>query len=167
MEYNGGVVIPVRREVYCTMSNNDINNSGAIHSAGEIEIDAAVENLDKVLSFVTSHLEEKSCSFKELNRISLAVEEVFVNIANYAYSPEVGKARVRVEVTNEPVTVSITFIDHGKPYDPFARPDPDVSLSVSERKIGGLGVFLVKRTMDDVYYEYKDGCNILRLQKNL
>ena len=148
------------------MSDNE-KNIGLSGSAGEIETEAAVENLDEVLSFVTSYLEDKACSVRDLNRISLAVEEVFVNIANYAYSPEVGRAMVRIEVSYEPVTVSITFIDNGKPYDPFARPDPDVTLSASERKIGGLGVFIVKKTMDDVSYEYKDGCNILRLIKKL
>lgn len=88
-----------------------------------------------------------------------------MNIASYAYAPEKGRATVRVEVAQDPVTVTITFLDHGMPYDPLAKEDPDVALPAQERGIGGLGVFLVKKTMDDVTYEYKDGQNILRIKK--
>ena len=75
-------------------------------------------------------------------------------------------AKIRVEVGGEPLGVTITFIDSGMHYDPLAKEDPDVTLSAEERKIGGLGVFLVKNTMDDITYEYKDGQNILSLRKN-
>ena len=100
-------------------------------------------------------------------QISLAAEEVFVNIAHYAYAPDKGRAVVRVEVSGDPVSVTITFMDHGMPYDPLGNEDPDLTLSAEERQIGGLGVFLVKKTMDDVNYEYKNGQNILTLKKNL
>ena len=100
-------------------------------------------------------------------QIELAVEEVFINIASYAYLPGKGNATVRVEVTENPVSVTITFIDRGVPYDPLAKDDPDVTASAENRAIGGLGVFMVKKTMDDVAYEYRDGQNILTLKKNL
>ena len=74
---------------------------------------------------------------------------------------------MRVEVSDEPITVTLTFIDNGAPYDPLARRDPDVSLSAEDREIGGLGIFLTKKTMDDVRYEYKDGKNILTLEKHI
>ena len=107
-------------------------------------------------------------SNQEINKkIYLACEEIFVNIANYAYSPNVGKATVRVEVSRDPVAVSITFMDNGKPFDPTAKADPDVTLSAGERQIGGLGIFMTKKLMDGVKYEYKDGRNILRIEKNL
>ena len=147
--------------------STELINSRKDFSGGEIEIIAENKNLNEVLSFVNSQLENSACSFKELTQINLAVEEIFVNISNYAYSPETGKARVRVELTEEPVTVLITFIDNGKPYDPLKAEDPDITLPVGKRQIGGLGVFLVKKTMDHVKYEYKDGCNILTLRKNL
>ena len=99
--------------------------------------------------------------------LALAVEEVFVNIANYAYAPETGPARVRVEVAEEPLCASITFIDHGVPYDPLAKEDPDITLSAEDREVGGLGVFMTKQLMDDVRYEYVDGCNILTISKDL
>lgn len=134
---------------------------------GEIEVDAEKSNLSTVISFIESRLNETNCSAKELMQISLASEEIFVNISDYAYGSRKGKARVRVEVSGAPVTVTITFIDNGRPYDPLKLSDPDITLPAEKRKIGGLGVFLVKKTMDDVDYEYKEGQNILRLKKNI
>ena len=133
----------------------------------ELELDALVENLTQVTAFVNNHLEAIDCPMKAQMQIELAVEEIFVNIANYAYAPEKGRATVRVEVMDDSVTVTITFIDRGVAYDPLAKEDPDVTLSAQERKIGGLGIFMTKKAMDDVSYEYKDGQNILTLIKNL
>jgi anti-sigma regulatory factor (Ser/Thr protein kinase) len=104
---------------------------------------------------------------KDQMQIELAVEEIFVNIAKYAYSPEVGRAKVRVELEQDPLKVIITFIDQGMPYDPLAKDDPDTTLSAEERQIGGLGVYMVKKTMDDITYEYKNGQNILTIKKKL
>ena len=89
------------------------------------------------------------------------------DLVNYAYDNEMGKATIQVEVNKEPLSVVITFIDQGKPYDPLAKPDPDITLSALERPIGGLGIFMVKKSMDNVKYEYKDGSNILTIEKNL
>ena len=133
----------------------------------ELEIEALTDNLPKVLEFIDTKLEELECSMKAQMQIDIAVEEIFVNIAHYAYAPEIGNAKVRVEVEEEPLTVMITFIDQGMPYDPLARQDPDLTLPAEERDIGGLGVFLTKKMMDDVSYEYKDGSNVLRLKKRL
>ena len=133
----------------------------------ELCVEAAVENLDTVLEFVDNILDESGCSPKAKMQLDIAVEELFVNIAHYAYSPEVGNATVRVETRAEPLQVIITFIDHGVPYDPLAKPDPDVTLSAEDRPIGGLGIYLVKKSMDLVRYTYQDGKNILSIQKNL
>ncbi|MBQ8119770.1 MAG: ATP-binding protein [Ruminococcus sp.] len=133
----------------------------------ELVIDALTENLPQVLSFVDEQLEAAQCPVKIQMQIDIAVEEIFVNIAHYAYEQEVGTAAVRVEVTNEPPAVQITFIDQGIPYDPLAKADPDVTLSIEERQIGGLGIFMVKKTMDDVEYKYLDGHNVLTLKKGL
>jgi len=100
-------------------------------------------------------------------QIDIAIDELFGNIAHYAYNPEIGQATVRVEVIEEPLSVVITFIDNGVPYDPLAKADPDTTLSAEERGIGGLGVYMVKKSMDDITYEYKDGQNILKIKKNL
>lgn len=100
-------------------------------------------------------------------QIDIAVEEIFVNIARCAYAPEVGNAIIRIETLADPPSVDITFIDSGIPYDPLAKADPDITLSAEERQIGGLGIFMVKRSMDDVRYEYLDGHNVLTLKKGL
>lgn len=133
----------------------------------ELELEAKLENLGEVMAFVDEQLETAGCSMKIQMQIDLAVEEIFVNVANYAYSPEVGPATVRVEVKPDGSAVIITFIDQGVPYDPLAKTDPDVTLSVDERQIGGLGIFLTKKNMDDVTYEYVNGSNVLTLKKNL
>lgn len=133
----------------------------------EIEIEATVDNLSQVAEFVDRHLEAVECPAKAQMQIDIAVEEIFVNIANYAYGSGKGKTTVRVELKGEPVAVAITFMDHGSPYDPLEKEDPDVTLSAEEREIGGLGIFMTKKTMDEVYYEYRDGRNILTLKKNL
>lgn len=133
----------------------------------ELTIEATTENIDAVTDFVNSQLEELDCSLKIQSQVDIAIDELFGNIAHYAYNPETGYATVQVEVTEDPLTVVITFIDDGVPYDPLAKDDPDTSLSAEERQIGGLGIYMVKKTMDDISYEYKDGRNILKIRKNL
>ena len=133
----------------------------------ELTIDATVENIAVVTEFVDGELENLDCPMKAELQINVAIDELFGNIAHYAYDPETGPATVRVEVEEDPLAVLITFIDNGKPYDPLSAAEPDVTLSAEDRGIGGLGVFLVKKTMDDVNYEYKDGQNILRIRKNM
>ncbi|MBQ7624858.1 MAG: ATP-binding protein [Clostridia bacterium] len=130
-----------------------------------LEIDAEVDNLQKVLDYIDARLEAADCSPKTEMQINLAAEEIFVNIANYAYAPGKGKAFVRAEVSGEPRALTLTFIDGGVPYDPLKKEDPDVTLSAEERQIGGLGIYLTKQIMDGVSYEYKDGKNILTLKK--
>lgn len=133
----------------------------------ELTIDATLENIPAVTAFVDTLLEMWDCPLKAQMQINIAIDELFSNIAQYAYDPETGPATVRVEVQEEPLAVIITFIDRGKPYDPLSLRDPDVTLPAEERDLGGLGVFLVKKTMDDVSYEYRDGQNILRIRKNI
>ena len=133
----------------------------------EFETEAKSDNLPQVLSFIEQHLEKYGCLPKEQMQIAVAAEEIFVNIANYAYSPEVGKVTVRVEVSEDPITVTITFMDNGKPFDPTKKTDPNVSLPAEEREIGGLGIFMTKKMMDDVVYEYYEGKNILTLKKGI
>ena len=133
----------------------------------ELTITATVENIEAVTDFVNEQLEAIDCPMKAQMQIDIAIDELFGNIAHYAYNPEVGDATVRVEVIEEPLAVVITFIDKGVPYDPLAKADPDITLSAEEREIGGLGIFMVKKSMDDITYEYKDGQNILKIRKNI
>ena len=142
-------------------------------SAINLTIEANTDNLDKVLSFVDQRLEELDCSMKVQMQIDLAIEEVYVNVAQYAYQhlpPEErrkGMVSICVEDLDDPKRVEVTFADEGIPFDPLAKEDPDVTLNADSRPIGGLGIFMVKKSMDSVEYEYKDGSNILTLVKNL
>lgn len=133
----------------------------------ELNISATIENIAAVTAFVDEQLEELDCPMKTQLQVDVAIDELFGNIAHYAYNPEVGAATVRVEVTENPLSVVITFIDNGVPYDPLAKADPDVTLSAEEREIGGLGIYMVKKSMDDISYEYKNGQNILRIKKHI
>ena len=133
----------------------------------ELTLPATIENIETVIDFVNGQLEEIKCPLKAQMQIDIAIDELFGNIAHYAYNPETGPATVRVEVTEDPIAVVITFIARGVPYDPLKKEDPDITLSAEERAIGGLGIFMVKKTMDEISYEYKDGKNILRIKKNM
>ena len=133
----------------------------------ELTIAATVENIESVTDFVNEQLEALDCPMKAQMQIDIAIDELFGNIAHYAYNPEIGKATVRVEVIEDPLAVTITFIDNGVPYDPLAKADPDTTLSAEEREIGGLGIYMVKKSMDDITYEYKDGQNILTIKKKI
>lgn len=132
----------------------------------KLTLPAVTENIEKVTDFVNGLLEAADCPPKAMMQIDVAIDELFGNIANYAYGSETGDATVGVEIT-EDRTVIITFADSGVPYDPLQKPDPDVTLSAEEREIGGLGIFMVKKTMDDMVYEYAEGQNILSIKKNI
>ena len=133
----------------------------------ELELDAEVENLGEVQAFVDARLEAVDCPVKTQMQIDLAVEEIFVNIASYAYDPGKGKATVRVKTAEDPPSVTITFLDRGIPYDPLKREDPNTKLPAEERDMGGLGIYMTKKIMDQMIYAYEDGQNILTLKKNL
>ena len=133
----------------------------------ELTLAATVENIEKVTDFVNEELEALDCPMRAQTQIDIAIDELFGNIAHYAYGTEIGQATVRVEVIEDPLAVTITFIDNGVPYDPLAKVDPDITLSIEEREIGGLGIYMVKKSGDDIIYEYKNGQNILKIKKNL
>lgn len=133
----------------------------------ELTIDATIENIAAVTSFVDGELERLDCPMKTQMQVDIAIDELFGNIANYAYYPDIGAATVRVEITENPLAVVITFIDSGVPYNPLAKEDPDITLSAQERQIGGLGIYMAKKTMDDITYEYKEGQNILKIRKEI
>lgn len=124
-----------------------------------------MENLNDVMAFVDAELEKLDCPMRAQMQIDVAVEELFVNIAHYAYAPGEGAAQITVRAADG--MVEIEFRDSGVPYDPLAKADPDVSLSAEERQIGGLGIFMVKKTMDDMVYHYMDGQNVFKIRKKL
>lgn len=131
-------------------------------------VPAELEELDRVLEFVDRELEKHHCSMKVQMQIDIAVEEIYVNIAHYAYRPgQKGEAAIRCSVGGDPLQVTIQFMDNGVPYNPLNQKDPDITLSAEDRKIGGLGIFMVKKTMDNIRYDYKDGKNILTIDKTI
>ena len=133
----------------------------------ELTVEADRKNLLAVQAFIDEELEAADCPMATQIAIDVAVEELFVNVADYAYDGKTGKVTVQVSMHEDPASAVITFIDSGKPYDPLAKPDPDVTLAAKDREKGGLGIFMVKNSMDDMRYEYKDGKNVLTLVKEL
>lgn len=172
----------------------------------EITLPAIIDNIPKVTAFIDEQLESLDCPMKAQMQIDVAVDEIFCNIATYAYasgeatpdasesvfgeaasgasesafgeavsgakaadseSVAVGEATVRFSFEETSRLVSISFIDRGVPFDPLKKDDPNVALSLEERQIGGLGIFLVKKSMDHMAYRYENGQNILTIQKKI
>ena len=138
----------------------------------EITVAAEIANLERVTAFVEEALEELDCPMKPLMQFNVAVDELFSNIALYAYPSGTGEVTVRVsgeEACGETAgrVLAVTFIDQGTPYNPLEKQDPDVTLSAEDRPIGGLGIFMVKKSMDEVRYEYRDGSNVLCIRKRV
>ncbi|MBO4853254.1 MAG: ATP-binding protein [Schwartzia sp.] len=129
----------------------------------EVRIEAKVENLPAVIAFATETLTGR-CPPRSRMHVELVTEEIFVNIASYAYPETGGFVTIRRSGGEGPEGLTLTFIDGGVPYDPLQKPDPDLTLPLEERPIGGLGVFLVKELVDEVRYENKDGKNILTVR---
>ena len=128
---------------------------------------ARVDALPEVLGFVEEILESHECSMKNQTAICVAIEEVFVNVANYAYGEGSGDATLEIGFDEANRNVTFRLIDQGVPFDPLQKPDPDITLSVEKRQVGGLGIFIVKKTMDTVCYAYEDGKNILTMIKKI
>ena len=128
---------------------------------------AKTDALSEVLGFVEEMLESYECSMKNQTAICVAIEEVFVNVASYAYGE--GSGDVTLDIGFDEANRDVTFrlIDQGVPFDPLKKPDPDITLAIEERQVGGLGIFIVKKTMDTVHYAYEDGKNILTMIKKI
>ncbi|MBQ1509903.1 MAG: ATP-binding protein [Selenomonadaceae bacterium] len=133
----------------------------------ELVLEATVENLSVVNAFIDELLASVEYSLKKRFQLDLVVEEIFVNIANYAYGEGTGQAVLRFSLQQDPPKMKIVFMDEGVAYDPLAKDEPDVTLPIEERNIGGLGIFLVKKNVEDIQYERKDGKNILTIYKDL
>lgn len=131
-----------------------------------LTIEATIENLPSVLEFIDGILEENGCDMKNQLVIDMAVEELYVNIANYAYEGKTGEASIDCEVDEDNNAV-IILSDTGMFYDPLAKPDPDTTLSIEDRQIGGLGIYMVKQSMDRFNYRYEDGKNISTIVKKI
>ena len=132
----------------------------------EIEIDAKINNLEKVTSLIDEELLSVNCPPKVQAQIDVAIDELFSNIANYAYEDSTEQTiTVRIDELSD--TLKMTYIDSGYPYNPLEKQDPDITLAASERSIGGLGIFLVKKMTDNMTYYYEDGKNHLQIEKSI
>ena len=133
----------------------------------ELTVDAVLENIPSVTAFIDGQLEALDCSMKAQMQIDVAIDELFSNIARYAYPDGPGKATVGIEFDEENRMCSVVFSDEGIPFDPLAQQAPDTSLPLMDRPFGGLGFFLVKKTMDAVEYRHENGRNILTIRKRI
>lgn len=131
----------------------------------KLTIEATVSNIETVTNFVNEQLETVNCPMKVQMQIDVAIDELFGNIVHYAYDSGIGLATVRVEFFEDDSGVMVTFIDSGTPYDPCERNTPDITSPAAKREIGGLGIFLVKKLMDEMHYVYQDGKNVLTIIK--
>jgi serine/threonine-protein kinase RsbW len=129
----------------------------------KITVAAAIDQLDNVQNFISEQLEFVDCPVKESTQISIAIDEIISNIVYYAYPGSNGNVEVSCDASADRVTIVIE--DSGIPYNPLEKEDPNVTLSAEERDIGGLGIFMVKKTMDEVFYEYKNKKNIITITK--
>ncbi len=128
---------------------------------------AKIESLNEVICFVEEMLSRFDCPLKMQMGICVAIEEVFVNIAHYAYPNGEGNMTLGVDFDKQSSTVTFRVADKGVPFDPLKKPDPDITLSLEERQIGGLGIFITNKTMDVIGYAYENGENILTMMKKI
>ncbi|MCR5733706.1 MAG: ATP-binding protein [Lachnospiraceae bacterium] len=139
----------------------------------EIKLEAVLENLERVNDAIEQVLVPAECPMKVLIQVKIAVEEMFVNVCHYAYEDEIGMITVAADIVDiaDKETgklkkgVKVVLTDQGIPYDPLAKEDPDVTLSLEERPIGGLGIYMVKKSMDEVFYQYENNSNIFTMIK--
>ena len=132
-----------------------------------ITTEATIRNIETVTAFVDRELEALGCPLRPLMQIRVVIDEIVSNIARDAYAPGTGSVTVQFAFDEKDRTVSLTFVDEGIPFDPLQQEEPDISLPAAKRKIGGLGILLVRKTMDEVTYRREDGKNILCLRKRI
>ena len=132
-----------------------------------LTVPARIEALEDVQALLEAQLETWDCPPRLQMQLSLVAEEIFVSIVSYPYPDGAGDAVIGAQVSQQPPTLTLRFADRGKPFDPLARPEADITLSAEERPIGGLGIFLTLKIMDEAVYSYEDGQNILTVRKKL
>lgn len=130
-----------------------------------IVLSASLESIPYAVTFVREFLVRNNIEC--LDKFAIVVEEIFSNIASYAYVEEKKDVKIICGYLKDSSELTITFVDSGVEYNPLTTPEPDITLPLAKRKIGGLGIFIVKKFMDDLNYERKDNKNILTLMKKM
>lgn len=148
-------------------NSDKLNIAGSPVDPNEITVTADLSNLDIVTDFIDERLAADHCRAGALIQINVAIDEIFSNVAHYAYTEGSGKVTIKYDFWPESSRVSISFTDSGIPFNPLEHEDPDITLSLAEREVGGLGIMMVKKTMDSVGYRFDDGCNILTIEKTI
>ncbi len=133
----------------------------------KITVPAKIENLQKVFNFVNKQLNSVAYNMKSRLQLELSIEEAYVNISKYAYESDEGKVEILSRVDEDPLQITVKFMDSGIPYNPLKNEDPDIYTNTEEKELGGLGIFLIKKNVDNIGYEYLNGKNILTIQKKL
>lgn len=131
----------------------------------EKSFEAKTENLSQVLEFLEGELEKYDCDMKIITSLSIVIEELFVNVALYAYPGGSGQATLKLDLIGKDLLMIL--VDKGIEFNPLSKKDPDITLKAEDREIGGLGIFMVKKTMDEMSYERKDNMNILSMKKRI
>ena len=142
-------------------------NSRALIHEDEMTQEADLDKWERVSTFIEKSLINTDCTLRDSHKLLVSAEEIYTNICKFAYTPDKGDVTVRVSLYKDPMAVHITFLDHGVPFNPLKKEDPDATLPAEDRKIGGLGLYLVKNLMDDLTYKYIDNTNILTLIKDI
>lgn len=135
----------------------------------ELEVEATLDNLATVLRFVEAEAEKAGCPKKETKQLAVAIEELYVNVASYAYAPATGICIVKLQTSAESETggwIRILLKDHGKKFNPLLQEAPDITLSADDRPVGGLGILMVKELVDRLEYMHENGENILSVEKH-
>ena len=132
-----------------------------------LTIPASIDSLEEVLAFVNDKIQTSGGSVKTQMQLDIAIEELFVNIAHYAYDNGTGDADIFLQITDNPKAITVEFRDSGKPFNPLERMDPDTTLSAADRNIGGLGIYMAKKSVDEIEYRWENGQNILTICKYL
>ncbi len=133
-----------------------------------ITVKAKKDNLREVTEFIDDFLNEKSCPVKTRTVLDIVLEEIFINIASYAYNTDIGEDSDTIEIAcdiSDDGVVKLIFMDDGVQYNPLEKKDPKLDVVLEEREIGGLGIFMVKNMVDNISYEYAGGKNILKIEK--
>ena len=131
------------------------------------QFDANVELVDEMMAPIISSLEEIDTEHKKIYQINLALEEILVNVAKYAYSPNTGIIDISYEISDNPKQLKVIIKDKGKEFNPLEKEEPDLAASVQDRKIGGLGIYIAKNIVDDIKYQRINNENVLEFVKNL
>ena len=132
-----------------------------------ITLPAKIEKIEEATGFLDAILEEAGCSMRAQIQLDIALDEMMSNVARYAYASGEGDITIAVDILDDRAHVVLTLMDNGVPYDPLKKDDPDITLSAEERKIGGLGIFIVKQSMDSMTYAYENGQNAITMVKRI